>query len=82
MRNKAIIFAMAAATLAGAAAYLNPFEAKAAKPVEPATKVQPTITLAGQTWRGSLQEALAIAKWENKPVLHLQMFGKLDDDYC
>ena len=47
-------------------------------PVEPAHPV----TLAGLTWLGSLNEAIAIAAQENKPVLHLQIFGRLDDAFC
>lgn len=43
---------------------------------------KPKIVLEGVTWENSLEDALAQAKAENKPVLHLQMFGNLDDEFC
>jgi hypothetical protein len=40
------------------------------------------VEIAGATWLGSFDEAVERAMSEDKPVLHLQMFGKLDDAYC
>jgi hypothetical protein len=40
------------------------------------------VELAGATWHGSFDQALQVAKSEGKPVLHFQMFGRLDDAYC
>ena len=76
MRNKAIALTLGAAALVGAAALMQPVTANAAKPA------QPKVSLAGLTWESSLQDALTKASLENKPVLHLQMFGKLDDAFC
>jgi hypothetical protein len=75
MSTKAIAFAITAASVAGAIAVNQPETIPAAPDAK-------SVTLAGKTWHGSLDEALAIAKEENKPVLHLQMFGKLDDAFC
>ena len=72
MSTKAIVLAVVAACMAAAIAINKPEATPAGKPV----------TLAGKTWLGSLDEALVVAKRENKPVLHLQMFGSLDDAYC
>ena len=47
-----------------------------------------TIAGAGKTrvghifWENSLQAAEARAQREHKPILHLQMFGRLDDALC
>jgi hypothetical protein len=40
------------------------------------------VTLAGVTWEPSLVNAEFRAKVEHKPILHLQMFGRLDDALC
>ena len=40
------------------------------------------VVLAGLKWYGSLAEATSVAAKDNKPVLHLQMFGRLDDAFC
>jgi len=78
LRNKAILFAVGAATIAGAATFVAPMTPEATRP----TKPRPKVTVAGLTWENSLGDALAIAQKTNKPVLHLQMFGKLDDAFC
>ena len=53
-------------------------------PSEPSEKRAPSVNveIAGATWHGSFDEAVERAMKEDKPVLHLQMFGKLDDAYC
>jgi len=43
---------------------------------------KPKVVLRGVAWESSLDAALARANKENKPVLHLQMFGDLDDAFC
>ena len=50
----------------------------------PTPKPQPMndVNLAGVLWHGSLEDAEKIAQQENKPILHLQIFGRLDDAYC
>ncbi|MBM3461161.1 MAG: hypothetical protein FJX76_03570 [Armatimonadetes bacterium] len=35
-----------------------------------------------QGWRSSYPEALRVAAQEKKPVLLLQMFGRLDEEFC
>ena len=40
------------------------------------------VNLAGLIWHGSLSKAMSVAAKEGKPVLHLQMFGRLDDALC
>ena len=82
MKTKALVFAITAVALAGTASFMQPIRAEAAKPSEPAKPTQPNVTLAGLTWHGSLDEALQLARKQGKPVLHLQMFGKLDDAFC
>jgi hypothetical protein len=42
----------------------------------------PAVTVAGVRWESSFAAAKARAKAEHKPILFLQMFGKLDDDFC
>ena len=79
MKTKALVVTFASVAVVGAGFHLNPGSAEAAKPTDVAP---PSVTLAGLTWYNSLDTALAKAKAEDKPVLHLQMFGKLDDDYC
>jgi hypothetical protein len=34
------------------------------------------------SWANSLEEAKARAMKEGKPILHLQMFGKLSEEFC
>ncbi len=36
----------------------------------------------GITWETSLKNAIARASREHKPILHLQLFGKLTDALC
>jgi hypothetical protein len=74
MSTKAIVLLIVAVGVVGAFAISNP-----APPTSEPTR---PVMLAGKTWHGSLDEALVIARRENKPVLHLQMFGKLDDALC
>jgi hypothetical protein len=40
------------------------------------------VVLAGVPWESSLDAAKPRAKKEGKPILHLQMFGRLDDSFC
>lgn len=40
------------------------------------------LELAGLTWYPSLEAASKEAVKTGKPILHLQMFGKLDDTFC
>lgn len=45
--------------------------------------VRPTRTVVhGVAWEANFDAALARAKSEGKPVLMLQMFGRLDDEFC
>lgn len=39
------------------------------------------VTIAGVKWT-NFEEALKLADQRNLPILHLQMFGKLDDTFC
>jgi len=55
--------------------------ATGARSITPAPE-KAKIVLAGVTWENSLEAALARSAKENKPVLHLQMFGNLDDEFC
>jgi ABC-type proline/glycine betaine transport system substrate-binding protein len=41
-----------------------------------------TVQVGDVAWVESLEAAMPIAKREGKPILHLQMFGRLDDDFC
>jgi len=41
-----------------------------------------TVTVAGVPWQNSFETAKALARSEGKLVLHLQMFGRLDDAFC
>jgi hypothetical protein len=40
------------------------------------------VEVAGSVWHGLFSEAQRIAKEQDKPILHFQMFGRLDDAYC
>ena len=40
------------------------------------------VTIAGVEWESSLEAAKAEARKSGKPILHLQMFGRLDDAFC
>ncbi len=40
------------------------------------------VEIAGSLWHSSLNQALLLATKLDKPVLHLQMFGRLDDEFC
>jgi hypothetical protein len=50
--------------------------------VPDAAEGRPKVTLAGVVWENSLADALARAREEGKPVLHLQMFGSLEAEFC
>lgn len=41
-----------------------------------------SVTIEGTPWISGLEAARAEAKAVGKPILHLQMFGALDDAYC
>jgi hypothetical protein len=41
-----------------------------------------TVTVVGIRWYNSLEAAKQQAKREKKPILHMQMFGRIDDAYC
>jgi hypothetical protein len=41
-----------------------------------------TVELADATWLGSFEAATRAAAQQGKPILHFQMFGRLDDAYC
>ncbi len=49
---------------------------------KPAERTFANVELAGAVWHGSFSEAQKIAKQQDKPILHFQMFGRLDDAYC
>ena len=38
--------------------------------------------VAGVPWHTSIEAAMKRAKREGKPILHMQMFGKLDEEFC
>ena len=40
------------------------------------------VEIAGVLWHGTLERARVIAEKEQKPILLLQMFGRLDDAMC
>lgn len=46
------------------------------------TPAAPVTKLAGVEWQTSLAAATRKAEATGKPILHLQMFGRLDDAYC
>jgi hypothetical protein len=56
---------------------IGPIARVSANPTGPA----PTI-IAGVQWETSLTNAISRAKRERKPILHLQLFGKLNDALC
>lgn len=41
-----------------------------------------TVTLAKASWLGSWDSAKREAARDGRPILHLQMFGELDDAFC
>jgi hypothetical protein len=41
-----------------------------------------THAIAGVTWTEGLESAKKIARQTNKPILLLQMFGSLDEEFC
>ena len=43
---------------------------------------QATSAMGGITWEISFKSAIARASREHKPILHLQLFGKLNDALC
>lgn len=71
-----LIFAAAAVGIGG------PTVAAIGSRAEAPNPEKPRVVLAGVTWENSLEAALARAAKENRPVLHLQMFGNLDDEFC
>lgn len=48
------------------------------------TEVAPVTTVAaGEVhWHASLDEAVAAARKSGKPVLHFQLLGRLDQEFC
>ena len=43
----------------------------------------PAITdVAGVGWHNSFEDARQVSRATGKPILHLQMFGKLNDEFC
>jgi hypothetical protein len=42
----------------------------------------PAVTVAGIRWEGSIDLAKQRAAREHEPILLLQMFGRLDDEFC
>lgn len=76
-RKIASLVAVSAAIIAMAGN--GPAPSPGSKDAKPAS---PIVELAGATWHGSFDQALLVAKSEGKPVLHFQMFGRLDDAYC
>jgi hypothetical protein len=42
----------------------------------------PAVEIAGVTWLPSLEEAKSKAAAEGKPILHFQLLGRLDDEFC
>lgn len=47
-----------------------------------ATVTPANVTLGGVGWQEGLAPALVQARELNRPVLHLQMMGRLDDAFC
>jgi hypothetical protein len=70
------IFAAAAAGIGGLTVAATGSHTVAPSPEKP------KVVIGGVTWENNLEVALTRAKKENKPVLHLQMFGNLDDEFC
>jgi len=48
----------------------------------PDEKASHDVEIAGSVWRTSFEEAKYLAQEQGKPILHLQMFGELDDEFC
>lgn len=46
------------------------------------TEPKATVNVAGIQWYNTLEAAKRQAQREKKPILHLQMFGRIDDAYC
>lgn len=42
----------------------------------------PDVELAGTTWHGNPLAAVALARKTDKPLLVLDMFGRLDETFC
>lgn len=56
------------------------FSVMLAAPLYTGTKT--TVNVAGIEWHNTLKAAKQQAQREKKPILHLQMFGRIDDAYC
>ncbi len=41
-----------------------------------------TFAIAGTTWHEGLDQAKLIARERQRPILLLQMFGSLDEEFC
>lgn len=80
MHSRFIVATIAVGALVSGFALTRLDTTPEAGPAKPPTT--PPVVLAGLTWHSSLDDALQIARKENKPVLHLQMFGRLNDEFC
>jgi hypothetical protein len=47
-----------------------------------APPVPATTTIAGTRWHASFAAAQAEARRDGKPILLLQLFGRLDEEFC
>lgn len=67
--------ALAVAVLGGAAALAE--DARRSRETR-----MPDVTLAGVTWRGDFGAARKEAAATGRPILLLQLFGRLDEEFC
>jgi hypothetical protein len=40
------------------------------------------VVIGSVSWTSSMPDAMSRAKAQGKPILHLQMFGRLNDEFC
>lgn len=70
-------------TLAAGLIALTPTDSSdIALPSDKPERTFANVEVAGAVWHGSFSEAQKIAKQQSKPILHFQMFGRLDDAFC
>ncbi len=88
MKKLALATALGALVLAACAAVAQeqtkpeekPMSTTANAPVTSTTTT--TVAPGGVKWRASFEDAVAAARAASKPVLHFQLLGKLDQEFC
>jgi hypothetical protein len=61
---------------------VSPAHAQEVSPVTTAAAPQTTVAPGKVHWHASLTEAVQAAKDTGKPILHFELLGRLDQEFC